>query len=134
MYLVGANQGFLMDLSTSPNFGYFVPQTATGIGLGSLMGNYSAGTLSPLSQSATYLSEALNSTGNGTISGTADQNTAGTLSPDGPFSASYTVSSTGRAAIVTTGNGQVLYIISPTQALLLDLTAASPVVRELTHQ
>jgi Putative Ig domain len=134
MYLIGANQGFLMDFSTSPNFGYFVPQTATGIGLASLQGNYSAGTLSPLAQSATYLSEAFNSTGTGTLSGTADENTAGTLSPDAPFTAAYTVNSSGRAAIATTGNGQVLYIISPTQALLLDLTATSPVVREVTHQ
>jgi hypothetical protein len=131
MYLVGAGQGFLMDFSTSPNVGYFAPQTVTGIGTASLLGSYSAGTLSSLATSATSLSEALSSTGTGALSGTADQDVAGTLSPDTTFSTSYTVNATGRVALA---NGQVLYLVSPTQALLLDTTAANPSVREVMHQ
>ena len=134
MYLVGANQGFLMDFATSPNFGCFVPLTATGIGLASFTGNYSAGTLSPLAQAGPELTEAINSTGTGTLTGTADQNAAATLSPDTAFSASYTIATSGRGVIAGTGNVQVLYIISPARALLLDLTSANPAVREVTHQ
>ena len=132
VYLVGANQGFLMDFATSPNVGYFEPQI--GAGTATFMGSYSAGTLSPLSGSSTYSSAALSSNGTGSLTGTADRATGLTLAPDGPISASYILGATGRGTIATSGNGQVFYVISPTKALLLDLTATSPIVQEILHQ
>jgi len=134
LYLVGLNQGFLMDFATSANVGYFEPQTATGIGNATFTGSYSAGTLAPLSGSNTDSSASLSSTGVGAITGTADRATAGTLTPDVALSESYSLATSGRGTIATTGNGQVLYIISPTKALLLDLTSNSPIVQEVTHQ
>jgi len=134
MYLTGANQGFLMDFATSPNFGYFVPQTAAAINLASFTGNYSAGTLSPLAQTAPELTEAIAATGTGSLTGTADQNIAATLTPDAAFTATDTIAASGRGVIATSGNGQVLYIISPTQALLLDQTTVNPAIREVIHQ
>jgi hypothetical protein len=134
LYLVGANQGFLMDFATSPNVGYFEPQTATGISNATFMGNYSAGTLAPLAGSATLSSAALSSTGAGTLTGTADRDAAGTLSPDVALNLAYSLSGTGRGTVSSGGAGEVLYVISPTKALLLDLTAGSPVIQEVVHQ
>jgi hypothetical protein len=133
-YLVGTNQGFSMDFSPEAFSGSFEPQTATGITNASFSGTYVTGSLSPLSASATLLSGALNSTGNSTVTGTEDQNTAGTLTPDATLSATYVAASSGRATFVPAGgDNSVLYIISPTKAILLDITTAFPVVDELQH-
>ena len=133
-YLVGQNQGFMLDFNTYSNFGYFAQQTATGITAASLSGNYSAGTVAPLSQSGTDSAASVSSNGSGAITGTIDQNAVGTLTPDSPISATYTVSSNGRGVIPTTGSGQVLYIISATEALLLDLTSSNPTIVDVLHQ
>jgi len=134
MYLIGQNQGFVMDFATQPNFGYFENQTATGITVSTLSGSYAAGTQSPLLAGVADVSAALVSNGAGAITGTADIDASGTLLPDTAESAGYTMSTAGRAALTTTGNGEVLYVISPTKALLLDLTSGSPVVQEILHQ
>ena len=133
-YLVGQNQGFMMDFNTYSNFGYFAQQTATSITAASLSGNYSAGSLDPLSQGGTDSSASLSSNGSGAITGTADQNAAGTLTPDYAISLTYTVSSNGRGVIPTTSSGEVFYIISATEALLLDLTSSNPTVVDVLHQ
>jgi len=133
-YLVGQNQGFMMDFNTGANFGYFENQTATGITAATFSGAYAAGTLNPLAQSATDSTASLTSNGAGAVTGTSDQNAAGTLTPDAALSATYTVSSTGRGAIPTTGSGVVFYIISATKAILLDLTSSSPAFQEVLHQ
>jgi hypothetical protein len=44
------------------------------------------------------------------------------------------VASSGRATFVPAGgDNSVLYIVSPTKAVLLDLTTAFPAVNELQH-
>jgi len=133
-YLVGQNQGFMMDFATGTNFGYFENQAATGITVATLNGTYAAGTLDPLAQGATDSTTSVTSNGAGTLSGTSDQNVAGTLTPDAPLSATYTMSTTGRGSIPTTGSGIVFYIISTTKAILLDLTSSTPVFQEILHQ
>jgi hypothetical protein len=133
-YLVGANQGFVVDFSSPVVSGYFEPQTATGFTVASFSGTYGSGTLDPLSQSGAFASEVLNSTGTGSVTGTEDQNVSGTLSPDVAMTAGYTVSSTGRVAITPTGGGaSALYIISSTKALLLNLSMSNPIVQEVLH-
>ncbi len=134
-YLVGPNQGFVVDLTTAATAGYFEPQTAISIANSSFSGNYAVGTVQPLAQAATYLTAELNSTGTGSTSGTADENSAGTLSPDVAFTGTYVVAPTGRTSSFTApGSGNsVLYVISPTRALLLDLGAAMPVIQEVVQ-
>jgi hypothetical protein len=133
-YLAGANQGFTMDFTPEAFSGSFEPQTATAITNASFSGTYATGSLSPLSASATLLSGAVNSGGAGSATGTEDQSTAGTLAPDASLSATYVAASSGRATFVPAGgDNSVLYIVSPTKAVLLDLTTAFPAVNELQH-
>ena len=132
-YLVGLNQGFVLDFSGPVNSGYFEPQTATGFTASSLSGSYGSGTLDPLSQTSALDTAMFNSTGAGSLSGTEDQNLDGTLSPDTGIAASYTVGSSGRFAISSPSGASVLYIISPTKALMLNLSSGSPIVQELLH-
>ncbi|WP_158824193.1 cadherin repeat domain-containing protein [Granulicella sp. S156] len=131
-YLVGSNQGFAMNFSGEVQTGYFEPQTATGFSLASLDGTYALGVLAPLSNGSDSTAE-LSSTGTGSISGTQDQNSQGTLSPDNSLSATYTVGSNGRAVLGGGASGSVIYIISATKALVLDLGSSNPKVQEIQH-
>ena len=133
-YLVGNNQGFLMDFTAGAKSGSFDPQTAILTNAG-FTGPYTLGALSPAVPTGTDVAGVLTSTGAGTAAGTTDQNAAPTLTPDQPLTATYTVAASGRtAATPTPGNTSVLYLVSPTKALLLDLSTGSPVIVELTHQ
>jgi hypothetical protein len=133
-YLAGPNQGFMMDFSTSVAFGSFEPQIAAGFSLNSLSGIYSAGTLDPLTPSVTDSEGSFTASGAGAISGTTDQNGAGTLTPDNAIAATYTVGTTGRAPLTVNGSvGPVLYIVSSTKAFSLDLSSATPVIEEVLH-
>jgi hypothetical protein len=137
-YLVGANQGFVMDFSSPVVSGYFEPQTSTGLSLASLSGAYASGTLDPLAQSGAYYSGVFTSTGTGSLSGTEDENVDGTLSPDAAVSASYSAGSTGRVAVTYPGGASsAIYIISPTKTLSIGLTnglaPSNPIIQELLH-
>lgn len=140
-YLAGTNQGFTMDFSSPTVSGSFEPQTATGISNASFSGTYASGSLNPLSASATLLSAAVNSNGSssgpgnsGSVTGAEDENTGGTLTPDAPLSATYVAAASGRTTFAPAGgDNSVLYIISPTKAILLDITTAHPVLNELLH-
>jgi hypothetical protein len=135
-YLVGPNQGFVMDFTTAAASGNFEPQTGvTPYAASSFSGIYGGGTQLPLTQSASYLAASFNANGSATVSGTEDLNTAGTLTPDLAIAAADTVAASGRAALTGFGSGNaVLYVVSPTKAVALDLGAGSPVVVELVHQ
>ncbi len=134
-YLIGTGNGYVMDLSNGVLTGYFEPQTSVTFTASSFSGTYSAGSIDPLAQIATYATAAITSTGAGSISGTQDANVNGTLTPDSALADTYTVSSTGRTTITpTSGTGSILYIVSPSKALLLDLSAANPVIQEVVHQ
>jgi hypothetical protein len=74
------------------------------------------------------------STGSGTLTGTQDQNASGTLSPDVALTGSYTVSSAGRVAVTPAAGGPyAAYIVSPTKALLINLSSSNPAIQELLH-
>jgi hypothetical protein len=133
-YLVGSNQGFVLDFSSPVNSGYFEPQTATGFTAASFSGTYGSGTLDPLSQSGVLDTAEFSSTGSGTLTGTQDQNASGTLSPDVALTGSYTVSSAGRVAVTPAAGGPyAAYIVSPTKALLINLSSSNPAIQELLH-
>jgi hypothetical protein len=133
-YLVGAGQGFMMDFTSPVNFGYFEPQTATSFSAGSFSGSYSAGTLEPLVVTTANSVASLVSTGASAVTGNADLNSNGTLTADYAIAEAYVVSPTGRTVVTTTANSKpILYIISTTKALSIDLSSGSPIVQEIQH-
>jgi len=132
-YLVGSNQGFAMNFSSAVQTGYFEPQTATGFSLGSLNGTYAFGVLAPLTNNGSDSTAVVTFTGTGSVSGTQDQNGQGNLGPDNILSATYTVGSNGRAVLGAGGSGSILYIISPTKALMIDLGSSNPKIQEIQH-
>jgi|GEM_PF-466984 len=132
-YLVGSNQGFAMDFSGKVKTGYFEPQTATGFSLASLDGTYALGTLAPLANNGSDGTAVVTFTGTGSVSGTQDKNSQGNLSPDNILNATYTVGSNGRAVLGAGGSGSVVYIISATKALTIDLGSSNPKVQEIQH-
>ena len=133
-YLVGANQGFALDFSTPATSGYFEPQTATGFSAASFSGAYALGSIDPLAQSTGYNTGVITATGAGSLSGTIDQNSDGSLNPDNAVTDTYAVGATGRVVITQTGSSPVLYIVSATKGLLLDLSSTTPVIEEVAHQ
>ncbi len=131
-YLVGPNQGFVVDFTSAATAGYFEPQTATALSASSFSGNYAIGTTLPLTQAATYLTAEAVASGTGTVSGTADQNANATLSPDVSLSGTYVVAPSGRSTFTALGSGtSVLYIVSSTKAYLLDMATTTPAVEEV---
>jgi hypothetical protein len=133
-YLVGVNQGFVMDFSTGATTGYFEPQTATSFSAASLSGAYTIGSVEPLSASATAASGVLVSSGAGLVTETIDLSAAGTLAPDTALTGSYTIGSTGRAPVTLSGSSPIVYVVSATKALALDVSSTSPVIEEVVHQ
>ncbi len=131
-YLINGNQGFVMDFTTSAVAGYFEPQTITAATASSFSGSYAVGTTLPLTRAATYLTAETTANGAGSVSGTADQNTNGTLSPDVPSSGTYVVAPSGRATFTALGSGtSVLYIVSTSKAYLLDTATGTPVIEDV---
>jgi hypothetical protein len=130
-YLAGNNEGFLMDFTVGVTTGFFEPQTGSSFTASSFSGGYSLGTLQPMLQSGVEESGYLNATGAGAVTGSLDQNLTTTLAADVPVSTTYTVASTGRIALAS---GQVIYLISPTKGISLDLTSSSPLIQEIIHQ
>jgi hypothetical protein len=134
-YLVGLNQGFLMDFTTGASAGQFEAQTATAITNASLNGSYALGSVMPLVQSSNYTEGVFTSAGAGSVTGTIDLNASGSLYPDQTLSASYVTAATGRATFSPAGgDSSVLYVVSPTKVLVLDLQTGNPVVVEAVHQ
>jgi hypothetical protein len=133
-YLVGANQGFVLDFSTPVLSGYFQNQASTGFTASSFSGTYAAGSVEPLSQTSIFDSAALNSNGASAVTGTEDEAVNGTNSPDIALTDSYSVGSTGRVVLTPAAGGNAaIYIVSPTKALQIDLTSSNPVIQELQH-
>jgi hypothetical protein len=122
------------DFSTYALSGFFEPQTANAFTAASFSGSYLTGTVDPLAQSGIFDSGVLVSTGSGSVTGTQDQNAAGTLSPDGALAASYSVNPAGRVAVTCHWRRpSAIYIISPTKVLQIDLSSPDPVIQELLH-
>jgi len=134
-YLVGTDRGFAMDFTSSVTSGYFQPQMGSSFTSASFSGSYTIGTIEPVAQSAVYQSGYLTSTSAGSVTGVEDQNLAGTLTPDAAVSTTYTTATNGRIAFSpSTASSPILYIVSPTEALFLDLSSTVPVIQDLIHE
>jgi hypothetical protein len=133
LYLVSSNQGFILDTDTNAATGLFEPQAPGPFTSSSINGNSFFGDLP--SSCCRSVSSGVATLEAGTISQTSDLDQPGTSGSGNTIvygqssSDTYTVLSNGR---VTTGLGkQVIYIISPTKFLLIDVdpTNTTPGIR-----
>ncbi len=124
LYLVAANQGFFVGGDTSVETGFFEPQAAGPFSVASSAGKYFFGTTTPQHPNVNDSSGVVTLDSSGNLSGSFDSN-----GPSGPNTGGITDTltvdaTTGRA---TTTGGSILYIISPSKAVLMESGADSSV-------
>jgi hypothetical protein len=144
VYLVSPNKGFMLFIDSGSGTahvesGFLEPQTGgPTFSSASANGTYAFGTIQPdvLGISDESGIAIFNSTTT-QVSGTSDNNSSGTLNPANTFGpSSYSVDSTGLGvipagcsidgAVETDGTCQnVFYIISPTEAVVIDATSST---------
>lgn len=129
IYLVGVNQGFVVDAKPSATGGTLEAQSIGAFSSTSLLGNFIFGDGTPVVNSSTLQSGVASANGISSIAGTVDQNKAGVLTGATPLLDTYTVAANGR--VVLSGSKQIMYIISPSKALVVnsDPTNTSPNLR-----
>jgi len=124
IYVVSANKGFLVGTDTSVIAGSFEPQSGGPFTNASVVGNFAFGDVSPTVSAGTLSVGVVTANGaipTGTINGTSDNNSSGTLTGGQTFSDTYVVAPSGRT---TTGSGNnLLYIVSGTKAVLMNTKA-----------
>ena len=135
VYLVSANEGFIMSTTASATMGFFQPQSGP-FSAGSINGNYFGGSPPPSLGQVTATSRPpvvndaeLASPGNGSATSTLDVSFNG-----GPANSlhrglsngfSIAVSSNGRA-VDTASPADIYYLTGPTSFLMLNPGAAGP--------
>ena len=135
-YLVGQNQAFLVGTDSTVSFGTLTPQTGSNFDNASLVGNYYGGSQQPVDDNVNEQVEFVNANGSspsGSLNGISDTNGTGGPQTGGTISNTYVVSSSGRTVISGSSGGAILYIISPTQAVVLPSDTTNPALIDL-HQ
>ncbi|MGO9455138.1 MAG: putative Ig domain-containing protein [Candidatus Binataceae bacterium] len=135
-YLVGPNQAFLVGTDSTVSFGTLTPQTGSNFDNASLLGNYYGGSQQPIDDNVNEQVEFVNANGSspsGSLNGISDTNGTGGPQTGGNISNTYVVSSSGRTVISGSSGAAILYIISPTQAVVLPSDTTNPALIDL-HQ
>lgn len=129
IYLVGLNQGFVVDANPSATAGMLEAQSIGTFTGASLSGNFIFGDGTPRAKTSTLQSGVASANGIASISSTIDQNKAGVLTGGMALLDTYTVAANGR--VVLSGSKQIMYIISPSKAVVVnsDPTNTSPNLR-----
>ncbi|HKF20091.1 MAG TPA: putative Ig domain-containing protein [Candidatus Angelobacter sp.] len=129
IYLVGPNQGFVVDQNPSATSGTLQPQSGGPFSAASLSGSFIFSDGPPAGKTSTLQSGVASPNGVSSVSGTFDQNKAGVLSGSMALTDTYTVAANGR--VVLSGSQQIMYIISPSKAVVVnsDPTNTSPNLR-----
>jgi len=125
LYLVSQNKGFLVGTDTSVTTGFFEPQVGTNFTNASLSGNYIFGDMAPVVSSSSLNTGIASPNGAtpGTISGTSDNNSSGTLTAGQAFTATYSVASSGRVTITSGTDTNVMFIVSSSKAVFISTKA-----------
>jgi hypothetical protein len=123
IYLVGQNQGFVVDGSASVSTGTIDPQAIGPFSNASLSGTYVFGNAPPVTSNPMSSAGVATADGAGKLSGTLDENNNGTLAGGQAVSTTYTISSNGRAILGS--NDDILYVISPTKAVYMPINAGT---------
>jgi hypothetical protein len=130
IYLVSPNKGFVVGTDPSVTAGSVEPQVGANFDNTSFAGPYAFAGATPLwfpvwwfGDVSTGVFTADGATPTGHISGTSDGTGFGILPIGGqPVNDTYTVSATGR---MTTGSGNILYIVSPSKAVLMNVASGT---------
>ncbi len=136
-YLVATNQAFMVGTGGGVDFGTLTPQTGSSFTAASLKGNYPGGSQPPVSWNEDVEADCVTADGAGNLTITTyKNNNQGPQQPGSPTSATYcmassgttcTTSSNGRVIVSVSGTPQaILYIISPTQAVVLGTQDSNP--------
>jgi predicted nucleic acid binding AN1-type Zn finger protein len=135
-YLASASQAFFLGAGSSTESGFFQSQTGGPFSNSSASGVYAFGTLDPQVANASDGSGVANFA-SPNVNVTQDQNSNGTLNLGQTQSMTYSIDSTGLGVIpsgcsvsVTPTTCQtIFFVISPTQAVVMDTTSGSPKVQ-----
>jgi hypothetical protein len=123
IYLVGLNQGFIVDANPSATAGMLQPQSGGPFTGASLSGTFIFGDGPPVVKTSTLQSGVASADGISNVSGTIDQNKAGVLTGGMALTDTYTVAANGR--VVLNGSKQIMYIISPSKAVVVNSDPAN---------
>jgi hypothetical protein len=133
-YLAGADQGYVLDLSTAAAFGTLQPQTVSTFNAGLLNSTLAAGTVVPLTTPAATATAELSGNGAGTVTGTGDFSNNTVATPDLAVATTASVGSNGRTVLSTVnGDTWIVYPVSATQWIGIDDTALDPFLLNLLH-
>lgn len=123
-YLLSPASAFLMESSGGTNAGFVEGQSGGPFSAASISGNYIFGVAPPVVTASVLASGVATSTGSGTLNITADQSGPFGLALDQAITASgFSIASNG---VGTDSVGDVIYMISPTKAVLINVSGPAP--------
>jgi Putative Ig domain len=138
VYLVNSNEGFFLNSNGGVESGVLVSQTGSSFSASSASGSYAFGTIDPGASTVSDSSGVAIFDGVSNITGASDDNSGGSLDVGQTINQSYTIdSSTGlglspstcTVSATSTSCHVIFYVISPTKAVIMDPTSASPGVQ-----
>jgi hypothetical protein len=129
-YLATPNQAFILSGDSTVETGFVQSQTGSPFSNSSASGTYAFGAVDPQHANVSDNSGVATFDGVSAITGTSDDNSRGSLSPNGTFNQTYSVDSTGLGHIpsgctitaTSTTCQTVFYVISPTRAVVMDVS------------
>jgi hypothetical protein len=140
-YLVNANQAFFLNQGSSVESGFFQSQTGGPFSNSSASGTYAFGEIDPqVANSSDNLGVATFTPATTTINVTDDQNGSGGQNLGQSQSFTYSIDSTGLGTIPSSGSSctisassttcqTIIFIISPTKAVIMDTTSSNPKIQ-----
>jgi len=138
-YLVNANQAFFLNQGSSVESGFFQSQTGSPFSNSSASGTYAFGEIDPqVANSSDNLGVASFASPN--INVTDDQNGSGGQNLGQSQSFTYSIDSTGLGTIPSSGSSctisassttcqTIIFIISPTKAVIMDTQSSNPKIQ-----
>lgn len=123
IYLVAQNQGFVVGALASVETGTIDAQATAPLSNTSLSGAYDFGTEPSVTDDLMLSVGVATADGAGNLTGTFDEDNAGTLAGGQALSTTYSVSPNGRAILGS--NAYILYVISPTKAVYMPIAAGT---------
>jgi len=123
-YLVSPTSAFLIESSGGTSAGFVEVQSGGPFSAASISGNYIFGVAPPAVPASVFSSGIATSTGGGTLNVTSDESGLFGLALDQAITATgFNVASNG---VGTDSVGDVIYMISPTKAVFINVSAAAP--------
>jgi len=123
-YLVSPTSAFLIESGGGTSAGFVEVQSGGPFSAAAISGNYIFGVAPPAVPASLFSSGIATSTGGGTLNFTSDESSLFGLALDQAITASgFNVASNG---VGTDSVGDVIYMISPTQAVLINVSTPTP--------